>query len=91
MAVRICTTANVPLFVHDGLSLNERWSTVDETTPEHTRKALIKFHGRFVRLHPDDTDKLSDLGLALKDGKLVDIKPPLNASKAAAKADGKTK
>ncbi len=91
MAVRICTI-DVRTFSHHGLVVGEGWTAVDKDMPELARAALRDHYGRFVRVHPEDVSNLAELGLTLKDGKLLDVKPTTpttTASKTASKGDGK--
>ncbi|MGE0547609.1 MAG: hypothetical protein AB7O24_04295 [Kofleriaceae bacterium] len=61
MGVRICALS-VPLFSHAGLQVGERWMEVT-SLPTAARDALRDYHGRFVRVHPDDRAKLAEIGL----------------------------
>ena len=52
-------------FVHGGFDLGSDWTTFESLTDEQ-HETLRDFHGRFVRVHPDDFDKLTSLGLKLQ-------------------------
>ncbi len=81
MAVRICTIG-VAQFKHHGLVVGTGWTPVDKTLPDAARAALRDFHGKFVRVHPEDVTKLGELGLAFKGPN-----KPLDAVKAVGKKD----
>lgn len=88
MAVRICTLG-VPLFVHGGLEVGQRWQTL-EKLDEKQRGTLRDFHGRFIQVHAEDVEKLGEFGLAFQDAgeKLVDA--PKKKGEAPKPADTKT-
>jgi hypothetical protein len=65
----------VERFSHAGLCVVlDRWTTLDlEDLAPETRAALVKYTGRFIKIHPHDVDKLAELGLVLNDGKLLEL------------------
>lgn len=50
-------------FRHAGLVVGKGWQEVGKLD-EKQRAALRDFHGRHIRIHPNDVAKLSELGLA---------------------------
>lgn len=72
MSIRIATLG-VPRFRLHDLDLNEQWLAIDELT-EKQRAYLVTYAGTYVRIHPDDVDKIGSLGLAMRDGKVTDAK-----------------
>jgi hypothetical protein len=90
--VRIATLS-VPRFMHGGLEVNDRWSEFPATPTERERAALRDYHGRFIQVHPDDRDKLRELGLKFEDANapLVEIPKPKATGGADKKPDKDTK
>lgn len=66
---------SVPLFMHGGLEVNERWSPFPDEPTEKQRAALRDFHGRFIRIHSADLGELAkhDLGFVDEHTPLADI------------------
>lgn len=85
MALRVCTLDDIPAFRHGGLVVGPRWAPLEKLKPA-ARDALRDFHGRFVRIHPEDIDQLREYGLAFKDKKspLVDTKKKPTTTDVAA-------
>lgn len=75
MSLRICALS-VPAFMHGGLEVNERWSAFPADATERQLAALRDYHGRFIRIHPDDRGEVEKLGLAFVDehSPLTDMK-----------------
>lgn len=75
MAVRI-NAIPVGGFRHGGLVVGKAWATVD-ALDDKQRAALRDFHGRFIRIHPEDVTKLGELGFAFDGARnpLVDSTP----------------
>ena len=70
-------TANgVTCFQHDGVSVgNGGWTEFDYKAADKRARASFRDHvGRFIRIHPDDLGELAKLGLALEDGRIVELK-----------------
>jgi len=61
-------------FRHAGLVIGKAWVEL-EKLDEKQRAALRDFHGKHIRINPNDIDKLAEFGLAFKDAKspLVEI------------------
>ena len=75
MALRL-TTIGVRFFQHDGLAVGTGWHAFDYAEADKKAKASFREHvGRFVKIHPDDVGELGKLGLGLKDGRVVDLRP----------------
>lgn len=87
MAVRINA---IPAggFRHGGIVVGKAWIEIDATDGKQ-RATLREFHGRFIRIHPDDVTKLGELGLAFDGPKnpLVEL-TPTTTKPAAAPATG---
>jgi hypothetical protein len=60
-SIRICTIG-VPRFMHGGLEVGIRWAAV-ATFTESQRATLRDYHGRFIRVHPEDRGQLAEIGL----------------------------
>lgn len=66
--IRLASVA--PLFKHggkDGVDLTRSWASFESLTGTQV-EILRKFHGRWIRLHPDDRDQLARYGLAFVAG-----------------------
>ena len=50
-------------FRHGGLVAGPAWAPIAELNAK-ARATLRDFHGRFLLVHPDDAEKLGELGLA---------------------------
>ena len=79
----------------DILEVGSSWTVLDKPGP-NARAALRDFHGRFVRVHPEDRTRLSELQLRYVDefSPLVDLELEAAAkvksdARAKAKADAK--
>jgi hypothetical protein len=97
MPVRICTMG-VPRFRLHDLEVREQWLPISTLT-EKQRAALGQYHGQFVRVHPEDVTKLSELGFEFAGAKnpLRDVtakpepKTPSNPKTDAPKGDASGK
>lgn len=94
--MRICTL-DIPVFRDGGLVVTPSWSKYEEPKDPKARAkmraSLVRHHGRFIRIHPEDLPKIRDLGFALKGDELVDLtdkKPQPNGEvdKTKAKTGG---
>ena len=78
------TTIGIEFFQHDGLAVGRGWCEFDYAAADRKARAAMRDHvGRFVKIHPDDVAELGKLGLALKDGRIVELKPELKAERKA--------
>lgn len=74
------TTIGIPFFQHDGLAAGTGWSEFDYKVADKRARASFREHvGRFVKIHPEDLGELAKVGLALEDGRIVDLKPESKA------------
>lgn len=71
--VRVHATTQAGRFSRGPLSLTSSWSTVDVARSD-VRAQLVESVGVHVKVHPLDAPKLVELGLAMADGRLVDLK-----------------
>ena len=87
------TTIGVPFFQHDGLAVGTGWHEFDYSKADRKARESFREHvGRFVKLHPEDVGELGRLGLALKDGRIVELKPDGKAEgKPENKSEGKAR
>lgn len=81
----------IPGFQSDGFSVGATWVgvAVGELSPK-ARAALVKYTGRFARVHPEDASKLAEHGLELykaEDG--VERVREIEKPKASTSTDGK--
>jgi hypothetical protein len=81
-------------FRHSGLVVGKAWQDVGKLD-EKQRTTLRDFHGRHIRIHPNDVAKLSELGLAF-DGQNKPLKDstakkpgPANSKNDAPRGDEK--
>lgn len=86
MAIRI-STIDVPRFIDGGLDVGQSWTRIEMS--DEQRAALVAHVGRFVQIHPDDVGALSEFGLELVDGKLLEAKKttPTPTKKSGARAE----
>ncbi len=74
------TTSGVNFFQHDGFTVGTGWHEFDYAAADKKAKASFRDHvGRFVKIHPEDVGELAKHGLALKDGRVVELKPEAKA------------
>ena len=52
-------------FRHGGLVVGSSWTGFDRMTPDQIA-TMRDFHGKFLRVHPEDVVKLGAVGLAFK-------------------------
>lgn len=70
------TALGVAYFQHDGIAVGTGWTEFDYAQAEpKTRKAFCAHVGTYVRIHPEDAEELDELGLALENGRIVELKP----------------
>ncbi len=70
MKVRIATLG-VPLFRLHDLEINEQWLEVEELAPKQ-RASFLTYAGKYVRVHPEDLEKLGALGLVAETAPAID-------------------
>jgi len=70
------TTIGVNFFQHDGFAIGTGWHEFDYAEADKKARASFREHvGRFAKIHPEDVGELTKHGLALKDGRVVELKP----------------
>lgn len=68
------TAIGVACFQHEGLRVDARWTTFDyAAAPPGAQLAFRTYVGTFIKVHPEDRDKLTRLGLALEGGRIVEV------------------
>lgn len=61
--IRLASVA--PLFRTGGMDLGRSWTAHESLTTEQ-RNTLRDRHGRWIKVHPNDRDKLAALGLRMQ-------------------------
>lgn len=76
MIVRLATVG-VPQFRHASISVGAGWSVCRIAEDDTDSIACLRnYVGRFLRIHPDDAGELAKVGLALRDGTVVEQSEP---------------
>jgi hypothetical protein len=79
----------VTVIVSDVLEVGTTWTDVGKPS-DRQRAALRDFHGRFIKVHPDDLTNLSALGLRFVDETSPLEEIPKSKPRPAAAAEPKT-
>ena len=71
------------VFQDMGIAVGRGW-TASVPEDDRGRTFLLRYAGRYVKVHPEDGGKLEKLGLELVDGRVVEKKAPVVEKKAPA-------